>query len=351
MNATATPIKMPDLATTGSAVRILRWLVKPGEAVTRGQPLLEVETDKAAMEVESIVTGTLVSTHFAEGDEVSAGDVMAIVNATSPAPAASPGRVPAPVQAAAPVSAPPKTANAPTGMFARNRAKAAAPTPPTAAEAPRPTLSPAQLVAARRLQQSKQTIPHFYLQLSANAGSMLAQRQAALPEKPVWDAFFVRAVAVALQQYDRFGYRFESDALVPQNSDSIGVAVDVADDLRVIYIAGAATKTIAEISAEIRTNAERLRRGEPLPQAAQSGGAVTVTNLGGTGVETFSAIINPPEAAILAIGAVTPQLVPVDGQAVVQHRVQLTLSADHRVVNGKYSAGFLAAIVREIEKT
>ena len=349
MSETATPIKMPDLATTGSAVRILRWLVKPSEAVTRGQPLLEVETDKAAMEVESIVTGTLVSTHFAEGDEVSAGAVMAVVNAASPA-APSPGRVPAPAQAAAPVSASPKPANAPTGMFARNRAKAAAQTPPAAAGTPRPTLSPAQQVAARRLQQSKQTIPHFYLQLGANAGSMLAQRQAALPEKPVWDAFFVRAVAVALQQYDRFCYRFEDGALVPQNSDSIGVAVDIADDLRVIYIAGAATRTVAQISAEIRAAAEKLRRGEPLPQAAQSGGAVTITNLGGTGVETFSAIINPPEAAILAIGAIAPQLVPVDGQAVVQHRVQLTLSADHRVVNGKYAAGFLAAIVREIEK-
>lgn len=349
MSETATPIKMPDLATTGSAVRILRWLVKPGEAVTRGQPLLEVETDKAAMEVESIVTGTLVSTHFAEGDEVSAGAVMAVVNAASPA-APSPGRVPAPAQAAAPVSASPKPANAPTGMFARNRAKAAAQTPPAAAGTPRPTLSPAQQVAARRLQQSKQTIPHFYLQLGANAGSMLAQRQAALPEKPVWDAFFVRAVAVALQQYDRFCYRFEDGALVPQASDSVGVAVDMADDLRVIYIAGAATRTVAQISAEIRAAAEKLRRGEPLPQASQSGGAVTVTNLGATGVEAFGAIINPPEAAILAIGAVAQQLVPVDGQAVVQHRVQLTLSADHRVVNGKYAAGFLAAIVREIEK-
>jgi pyruvate dehydrogenase E2 component (dihydrolipoamide acetyltransferase) len=350
MSETATPIKMPDLATTGSAVRILRWLVKPGEAVTRGQPLLEVETDKAAMEVESIVTGTLVSTHFAEGDEVSAGAVMAVVNAAA-APAPAPVRVPAPAQAVATASAPPKTAAGPTGMFARNRAKAAAPTPPTpAAGAPRPTLRPAQLVAARRLQQSKQTIPHFYLQLSANAGSMLAQRQAALPEKPAWDAFFVRAVAVALKQYDRFGYRLENDSLVPQNSDAIGVAVDVADDLRVIYIAQAATKTVAQISAEIRSAADRLHRGEPLPQSAQSGGAVTVTNLGGTGVEIFSAIINPPEAAILAIGAIAPQLVPVDGQAVVQHRVQLTLSADHRVVNGKYAAGFLAAIVREIEK-
>jgi pyruvate dehydrogenase E2 component (dihydrolipoamide acetyltransferase) len=348
MSETATPITMPDLATTGSAVRILRWLVKPGEAVTRGQPLLEVETDKAAMEVESIVTGTLVSTHFAEGDEVSAGAVMAVVNAASPAP--SPVRAAAPTQAAAPVSAPPKPANAPTGMFARNRAKAAAQTPSAAtAAAPRPSFSPAQKVAARRLQQSKQTIPHFYLQLSANAGSMLAQRQAALPEKPAWDAFFVRAVAVALKQYDRFGYRFEDAALVPQNSDAIGVAVDVADDLRVITIAQAATKTVAQISAEIRAAADKLRRGESLPQSAQSGGAVTITNLGSTGVETFSAIINPPEAAILAIGAVAPQLVPVDGQAVVQHRVQLTLSADHRVVNGKYAAGFLAAIVREIE--
>lgn len=349
MSETATPITMPDLATTGSAVRILRWLVKPGESVTRGQPLLEVETDKAAMEVESIVTGTLVSTHFAEGDEVSAGAVMAIVNATSPTP--SPGRVPAPTQTAAPVVAPPKPAAASTGMFARNRAKSAASPVPTAASSlSRLTLSPAQKVAARRLQQSKQTIPHFYLQLSANAGSMIAQRQAALPEKLVWDAFFVRAVAVALQQYDRLGYRFEDDALVPQAANSVGVAVDVADDLRVIYIAQAATKTVAQISAEIRAAAERLQRGEPLPQSAQSGGAVTVTNLGGTGVETFCAIINPPEAAILAIGAVAPQLVPVNGQAVVQHRVQLTLSADHRVVNGKYAAGFLAAIVREIEK-
>jgi pyruvate/2-oxoglutarate dehydrogenase complex dihydrolipoamide acyltransferase (E2) component len=170
-------------------------------------------------------------------------------------------------------------------MFARNRAKP--PRQPACRSRCQATdLSPARVTA--RSQQSKQTIPHFCS--TQRQRRVMPRSQAALPEKPAWDAFFVRAVAVALQQYDRFGYRFESDALIPQMADSVGVAVDVADDLRVVYISGAATKTIAEISAEIRAAAEKLRRGEPLPQAAQSGGAITITNLGSTGV----AIINRP---------------------------------------------------------
>ena len=352
--------KMPDLATTGSAVKILRWLVKPGDAVTRGQFLLEVETDKASMEVEGTANGVFKEALIAEGEAVDAGTVIARIEtsgdglaakATPAATAVAPS-----VAAATPATVVPKKTG---GMFARNRAAAAAvsapevtPPPPAvtfAAPGGLQTLSIARKTAARRLQQSKQTIPHFYLQTSFNAEPMMARRTAALPHKLAWDAYFVKAVHAAIHRFEMMAYRFEDEQLVPQGTDTIGVAADIDGDLFVVPIEEPGAKSVEDVSRFIRERVAALRSGDPQARVMKPG-VMTVTNLGSCNVETFTAIVNPPESAILAIGKIRPVVIAVSASAfAIQHRANLTLSVDHRVVNGKYAADFLGAIVEELE--
>jgi pyruvate dehydrogenase E2 component (dihydrolipoamide acetyltransferase) len=337
-------LKMPDLATTGSAIRVVRWLVEVGQPVRRGQPLLEVETDKAAMEVESIASGRLHSVQVQPKDSVTAGRTIATIateDTVAAAPTAARPPPPAPVRAA-PAAGPTRTG----GMFARNREAARTPAPGQAAATI--PLGPVQRTVAQRMQESKQTVPHFYLQTSVNAEPLLARRRAAAPADIVWDAFFVHAVGRALRTFDRLNCRFEADHLAPAGTDAVGVAVDHAGDLYVAAVPGPAAKSPQQISDEIRGYVERLRAGDPEARRRRPA-AITITNLGAANVEAFTAIINPPEAAILAVGKIAPAAVVRDGKVVAQHRATITLSVDHRVVNGRYAADFLSAVVQELE--
>jgi pyruvate dehydrogenase E2 component (dihydrolipoamide acetyltransferase) len=347
-------MKMPDLATTESEIRIVRWIIGTGQKIARGQPLLEVETDKATMEVESPVAGILAEVRSEPGEAVSVGQLIAVLEVEQTASAAVSGGPAAGPQAEKPAP-PPKAAErpvsaavaAPRGMFARNRAAAAAASAPAPAEGIPLTI--AQRVAARRLQESKQTIPHFYLQTSFSAAAMIARRRAVEPVKLAWDAFFVLAVARAIAGFERFHCRFDGERLAPAESDAIGVAVDHQNELFVIPIAAPATKTVEQISAEIRRGAEQLRSGDP--QARQIRPTLlTVTNLGVSNIEGFIPIINPPEAAVLGVGRVRPAAVArEDGRIEVEQRGTLTLSVDHRIASGRYAAAFLGAIVKELE--
>ena len=331
-------MKMPDLGTTEDEITLTGWLVAVGQPVRRGEPLLEVETDKAAMEVESFATGVLKEVRAEAGDEVAAGQVIAIIEAEGAAGAAAPAAEAPPAQ---PAGAPaPKKAG---GMFARNRQAAA-----RAGDQPQgPPLSAAQRTVARRMVRSKQTVPHFYLQASADAEAMIARRRAA-PKKIVWDAFFVRAAAKALQRFERMRCRFEAGGLVPQETDAVGVAVDVDGDLFVVPVGGAASKEPERISDEITAAVERLRGGD-FEARAVGPTNITITNLGVANVESFAAIINPPESAILAVGRIAPAAVVEDGQIVARNRVSLTLSVDHRVAGGRYAADFLGAIIEQLQ--
>jgi pyruvate dehydrogenase E2 component (dihydrolipoamide acetyltransferase) len=348
-------MKMPDLATTESEIRIVRWLIRPGERVDRGQPLLEVETDKATMEVESVAGGVLSEVRAQADDEVSVGQVIGVLEVEGPPPGAAPAEPSGDRAAAAPAAVLPAAvaATAPAaplagragGMFARKRTAAAGSAAPGAGVA----LSIAQRTAARRLQESKQTVPHFYLQTSANVSAIVAHRQAAESARPAWDAFFVLAVARAIGRFDRFRCRLDGERLAPAGCDAIGVAIDLEGELYVVPVASPAAKTVAEISAEIRRHADRLRSGDPEARRIRPA-LMTVTNLGVCNVESFIPIINPPEAAILGVGRTIPTPVARDnGQLAVEHRVQLTLSADHRIVSGKYAGNFLGEIVKELE--
>jgi pyruvate dehydrogenase E2 component (dihydrolipoamide acetyltransferase) len=355
-------MKLPDLATTGSAVKIVRWLREPGQAVRRGQPLLEIETDKATMEVEATVDGELTEVSAPAGAEVVTGDLIAVITVPGEsargAARSSPESAPAAPAASSPATTPESSARSDSGttgasrkgsLFARNRQAAGLSTEPASKDLAGLLLSPAQRVAAQRLQASKQTIPHFYLERSACADGLVARRNASPDARLLWDAFFVHAVSQALAAFPKLAFRFAEDHLEPIESDAIGVAVDLLGELFVVALDAPVTKSVEALSQELRAAVDALRTGDPAARRLRPG-RITLSNLGSTGVERFIAIVNPPEAAILAIGAIRPVVVPRGEAVVVEQRVALTLSVDHRVVSGRYAAEFLAAIVATLEK-
>ena len=359
---------MPDLSTTDEDITVVQWLVEVGKPIRQGQPILEVQTDKATMEIESFVTGTLQEVLVGPEDKVEVGQVIARVDAASSASASSPAAPQSLTPSAtpiepAPMPQPPTTSPAvpaavqpKKGMFARNRQRLAQQTSgapqlaPAAAGAAKMSvsLSLVQRTVARRMQQSKLTAPHFYLQTSFNAAAIIALRDATRPEKVAWDAFFVRAAAKAVKRFSRMAARFENDHLVAAGTDAIGVAVDLDGDLFVVPVTEAADRNPLHISRQIRQDVERLRSGDSDARRLHPA-VMTITNLGACNVEAFIPIINPPESAILAIGKISPAVVAVDGTIAVQQRGCLTLAVDHRVANGKYAADFLGAIVQGLE--
>jgi pyruvate dehydrogenase E2 component (dihydrolipoamide acetyltransferase) len=231
-------------------------------------------------------------------------------------------------------------------MFARNRARREQ--EPGARDAG-PVLTAAQQAAARRLTQSKQSIPHFYLSRPVVMEAVLWARETLTPP-PVWDAFIVHALARAGTAFPRFRCRYEDGSLVPVPEAGIGVAVDLDGDLHVITVQAAEGKGVAEISAEIRAGVDALRAGDSSVRKPCERW-VTVSNLGSTGVEEFAAIINPPETAILALGRTRRVPVVSDtGDVVAVWRAGLTLSVDHRVVSGLYAARFLDAVAASLEE-
>jgi pyruvate dehydrogenase E2 component (dihydrolipoamide acetyltransferase) len=143
-------------------------------------------------------------------------------------------------------------------------------------------------------------------------------------------------------------YRFEEDRLVSLGVDAVGLAVDLQGDLFTLVMERPADTEPEEISHEIAQGVARLRSGDLRARLGRTA-SLTVSNLGGSGIESFAAVINPPESAILAVGKVMPAVTVVAGQIVVQNRVNLTLSVDHRVASGKYAAEFLGTIVQELE--
>lgn len=335
-----TELKMPDLATTDSAVKVVRWLVEAGQVIKRGQPLLEVETDKASMEVESVATGTLKQLFAQPGDEIVTGQRIASVEVEGEG-ISPPPDVPVKQASADPLpiaGTPARTG----GMFAKNRA---AQRPVQAGSTPSIPLTLTQRTVGQRMVESKQNVPHFYLQTSINAEPMIRRRG---EKKTAWDAFFVHAVGKALKKHERMAFQFAGDHLVHSGADAAGVAVSHEDELYVIAIAAPGDKSPEKISDEIRVAVAALRAGGPDARKLRPA-SITVSNLGASNVTTFTAIVNPPQAAILAVGKVAPVAVVHEGNIIPQHRVSITLSVDHRVVNGKYAADFLDTICAELE--
>jgi len=392
----ASRVVMPKLSDTMEEGKILRWLKQEGDRVETGQTLAEVETDKATVEMEAYTNGVIRKIVAAPGDTVKIGALIAVIGAPDedvssllvaappapkPVPAPQPARVtPAQASSREPQAAGGRALRAsplalrmaaesginlgalqgtgPQGRVIKRDieaalASAAAPAPPAAqpvGDVQEFELSSMRRTIAKRLIQSKAPVPHFYLTVDA-AVDRLWEAYRALREEnyPVsLNDVIIKAAAVALRRHPEMNASFAGDHVKQYSHVHIGVAVAIDDGLITPVIRDADTKPLADIAAEAKALAERARNRRLQPNE-YTGATFSISNLGMMGIDEFSAIINPPEAAILAVGAVREVPVVEGGQVKAGRRMKLTLSVDHRVADGAQAARFLGTLRRMLE--
>lgn len=206
-------------------------------------------------------------------------------------------------------------------------------------------------IMAQRLQQSWTTVPHFYLERDVNASALGQWRkalQARSSAKITYSDLMVKTVAAALRKHSRLNASWQNEQIIPNQEINVGLAVAVDDGLLVPVVHNADRLGLAEIAVRRIDLVEKAQSGK-LPPADLANGTFTISNLGMFGVERFNAIVNPPQAAILAVGAIVDRVVPVNGQPAVQPMMTLTLSCDHRIVDGARAAQFLQTLVGYLE--
>jgi pyruvate dehydrogenase E2 component (dihydrolipoamide acetyltransferase) len=212
---------------------------------------------------------------------------------------------------------------------------------------------------AQRLTQSKQTVPHFYLSATCTIDQLIATRvrlNAHAPlnadKSPAYklsiNDFVIKAMALALQQVPDANVTFTDDGILHHHHSDVGVAVSVEGGLFTPVIRAAEGKSLSQLSSEMKDLATRAR-ARKLQNSEYQGGSAAISNLGMFGVEQFTAIINPPQATILAVGAAVERFIPVNKQPVIATQMSVTLSCDHRAVDGAVGAQLLAAFKRLIE--
>jgi pyruvate dehydrogenase E2 component (dihydrolipoamide acetyltransferase) len=365
-------LTMPKLSDSVADAVIVKWLKSPGEPFRRGDALLEVETDKATVVYEAETDGTLETILVAEGETAAVGaPIAALAGAAPTAPAAA-----APVTADRPNATPVARRTAvelgvslhgvegtgPGGRIGQEdvvRAAASATPPadaPTSARGDVRVLvpTPTQATIARRMAESAATIPAFTVTADADVSQIVALRLGARAEggdaTPSLNDFVVKAVATALGEFPRFNASWVGDTIECYSRINVGVAVATDDALLVPVVPDADAKSLAEIAAETRRLADTARRRALRPEELQNG-TFTVSNLGMFGVRSFTAIIDPPQTAILAVGAV--RRAPAEdatGGVVFRDVMTLTLSCDHRVVYGADGARFLSRLRELLER-
>ena len=415
----ATNILMPALSPTMTEGTLARWLKKEGDAIRSGDVLAEIETDKATMEVEAVDEGVLTrivvpdgtagvavnaTIGVLDGDGGEAVASPAIIPSTMPAAAApaTPAPVTAPLAAIAEHHAPAQgrvfasplarrlaqqagielktvKGSGPNGRIVRAdieafQAKPPAPAPIAAATpavpAPTPTPAPAPAITAphtlvpnsnmrkiigKRLTESRQTIPTFYVTGDIELDALMALRaqlNARAPKEGGYklsvNDFVIKAAALTMRQVPALNATFTEAAIARYTDVDISVAVSIPDGLITPIIRGADRKGLAAISGEMKDLANRAKAGTLKPEEFQGGG-FSISNLGMFGVQSFTAIINPPQAAIIAVGAGTPRAVVKAGQLAVANVMTCTLSVDHRVADGAVGAQWMAAFKALLE--
>lgn len=276
------------------------------------------------------------------GGRIVKDDVMPYISGAKPAPKAAP----APAVAAAPEPAQP-AAVAPVAA-----APAVAPTGRNAAEGRE--MSRIRKTTARRMTEAKQTIPHFYVTVEVDMGAAVAFREqinAQIEDKAnkvSFNDFVVKAAALALRQYPNLNQSISGETLYTHENIDVNLAVAIENGLIAPFIPDADQKSLGTIARLSKDLAGRARQGGLLPEEYQ-GGTFTISNLGMFDVDEFIAIINPPQAAILAVGSIREQPVVVDGAIVAGHRMKLSLSADHRVTDGAEVARFLGEVKKLLQ--
>ncbi|MFT7691401.1 MAG: dihydrolipoamide acetyltransferase family protein [Candidatus Latescibacterota bacterium] len=398
----ATEVVMPKLGLTMETGIIGAWLVEEGAHVVKGQPLLEIITDKVTMEVEAQVDGQLLKILVPADTEVAVSEVIGLLgsegedvgqyaaaqnppSATSPpstgheppviAPAAPPASVVAGMQGRKHRASPKaRKIAAESGVeiarvegtgaggrvvssdvlaFSVSSEKALA--SPSVAVVHTPVamgeLTMAERVAAERLTASYQEIPHIHISMDVSAVWLGQFRQGySLEGKSVsYNDLIVKATARALIDFPRVNSLYQDGGYRPFHEAHIGIAVAAPSGLVVPVIRGAEQKNIEQIAAESAQFVDRARQGK-LKIDDMTNGTFTISNLGMFGVSQFTAIINPPQVAILAVGAIEKRVVVVQGDAfAVRPQMTLTLAADHRVVDGALAARFLKRLKEILE--
>lgn len=402
-------IVMPKLGFDMREGVLNNWLKKVGEKIEKGEVVAEIESDKATLELEAQVAGTLLHILEDSGTVVPVGAHLAIVGAegedigallasgngsSAAAPAAVPAEAPAESYPPAVTTAAPAARAAPavaTGEFpggvkatpvarriadekgvslnavagtgpdgrirkADVEAFLASPRPATAAVVasvpvavgPDTTVietTRLRQAIGRRMTESKTTIPHFYVTTDIDMAGALALRKqinATLPDdqKVTVNDLIVKAAGLTLRDFPNLNASYAGDKLILHNHINVGSAVAVEGGLLTVVQKSTDTSTLSKIAADNKLMIQRARSGKVRPDDVD-GGTFTVSNLGAYQVDHFIAIINPPEAAILAVGSAAEVPVVVDGQVTVGMRMKATISADHRVTDGAEAAQFM----------
>jgi pyruvate dehydrogenase E2 component (dihydrolipoamide acetyltransferase) len=382
---------MPKLSDTMEEGVILKWRKKEGESIKSGDILADIQSDKADMEQEAYDSGVILKLFAKEGEGVKVGAPLAIIGkageditallADAPPAAAAPQSVP---DVAAPAAPPAPVIQSDARIKASPLAKKIAQANnidlrtvagsgpfgrivkadvegKTGSSMPRKVLAPLQTkeiplsmmrkTIAKRLLESKTTVPHFYLTIELNMKRAMDFRAAfndATGTKISYNDIVMKAAALALRENPKANSSFYPDRIVQHGRVDISVAVSVEDGLITPVIRNTDQKTLLEISAETKELAKRAREAKLKPEEFTNG-TFTVSNLGMYDVENFAAIINPPEGAILAVGAIVEKPVVENGQIVVGHTMKVTLSCDHRVVDGALGAQLLQSFKKIME--
>ena len=377
---------MPALGMAQETGKVLRWLKAEGDEVAKGEPLMEVETDKVTVEIEAPTDGLLAGLRAAEGADVPVGEAVAVIlapgealpeNGSAPAVEQSPAaaapasvaRVEAPEQEARRRLASPKArrlaaeqgidldalaeGSGPGGaVVAADVASSPAPAPAAVAPGGEQPLSRIWSIMAERTAQSWTSAPHFYLLREADAGRLASWRAVARDrlgrDVSVTD-LLVRATAAALARHPQANAAWDDGSIRLNDEVNVGLAVAVEDGLVVPVIHGADRLGLAEIAARREDVVSRAREGTLRPEDVERG-TFTISNLGMYGVDAFNAVVNAPQAAILAVGRIVERVVPVDGSPGVRPMIALTLSCDHRVIDGARAAQFLSELAALIEE-
>ncbi len=417
----AAEIIMPKMGDAMTEGKVVRWYKKAGEPVKKGEPVLEIETDKVNLDLEAEADGTLGDLKAAEGQTVPVGGVLAKIvgqgektedrgprtedvqpqrrgtdkkdsvkkttgeyaeaidmkaprvdktdrsvaqgkvvqmgerRRSSPLArkmAAEMGVSLDAVQGSGPrgriIAADVKNA----GGAARFSAPAGGLKPAAPLQSKQIPLSAMRRTIAKRLAESTGPIPHFYLTVDYDVTNLVSMRQQMIDmtgAKLSLTDFIVRAAALALRQHPNVNASWGDEAITQHGEVHIGIAVATPEGLITPVVRDADQKSIPDIAQEVRALAEKAKNRKLLPNEYQ-GSTFTISNLGAWGIEEFTAIINPPNSAILAVGAAEQRPVVANGQVIVRDRMKLTMSCDHRVIDGAAGAEFLKTLRLFVEQ-
>jgi pyruvate dehydrogenase E2 component (dihydrolipoamide acetyltransferase) len=371
-------IVMPSMGATGEDVVIAEWLVNEGDFVKEGQQIFVAETDKATTEVESFRAGYIRKILVQARESAALGDALAIITDSPDEPLEAAAIITPPATASVPQSPTPPRSTPPTGRLqasplARRLAKERGIDLATVkADGPihkrdvlnteisattggeqRMAFSPMRRAIAVRTLQSKTHSPHFYVTARIDMTDAVAlQRKLAAgsdgPARPTVTDLVIRAAAMALRDTPQLNASCQDNQIVLYDDINIGLVIGLAEGMIIPVIKQADTQDVYRLAATTKRLRDRALAGT-LAQADLTQGTFTVSNLGMFGVESFIAVINPPEAGILALGAIQPQPAVVEDRLVVRSLMTATLSADHRVADGITAARFLGQLRQSLE--